>query len=156
MKILATSVYLIRNKEILFLVRNKENDKVHKQGMYLPIGGKIEPGEGIEACAIRETAEESGVIIKSLELKGIDYIRSHMGGDDDWVNFIFVSRDFEGEPKPGNEGHFDWVDIDKIKEANLYEGDKIYLEYLFKFKFFVVEFLYSGFNLLEHKLIISF
>ena len=45
MKKVATSVYLLKNKKILFLVRNKKNDKVHKQEVYLPIGGKVEPAE---------------------------------------------------------------------------------------------------------------
>ncbi len=54
MKQVATSVYLLKDNKILFLVRNKKNDKVHQAGRYLPIGGKIEPGESIEDCAKRE------------------------------------------------------------------------------------------------------
>lgn len=153
MKVIATSVYLVKNKRILFLVRDKKNDTVHKQGMYLPIGGKIEQTESIEECAVREVKEESGITVKSLELKGIDYIRSQDSWREDWINFVFISKDFKGEAKTGNEGHFEWVDIDKIKDRYLYEGDKIYIEYMFKYKFFVVEFLYKDFKLLETKLI---
>jgi len=153
MKKVATSVYLLKDKKILFLVRNKKNDTVHKQGMYLPIGGKVEPAESIEECAIREVKEESGIIVKSLELKGVDYIKSQNSWKDDWVNFVFISKDFKGKAKAGNEGHFEWVDIDKIKNSNLYEGDKIYLQYMFKYKFFVVEFLYKDYKLIETKLI---
>lgn len=156
MKKVTTAVYLIRDNKILFLVRNKAGDTDHKQGMYLPIGGKVELGESLETCAIREVEEESGIKINSLELKGVVYITGQGKAEFDWVNFLYTSSDFNGEAVPGNEGHFEWVDLDKLENANLYPGDKIYLEYLRKYKFFVVEFVYKGYDLISHQLIQKF
>lgn len=153
MKKQTTGVYLIKDNKILFLVRNKQNDLLHKQGMYLSIGGHVELGEGLEECAIREVKEESSITVNSVDLRGIIYIRSQNTGEYDMVMFAFTSSDFEGDAKTGNEGHFEWVDIDKMQEVNLYEGDKIYLELLKKHDFFVIEFLYKGFDLVNHKIL---
>lgn len=152
-KIQTTGVYLIKDNKMLFLVRKKKKDGFHKQGMYLPIGGRVELGESVEACAIREVKEESGITIHSVDLRGILYIRSQNTGEYDLIIFNFTSSDFEGEPVTGNEGHFEWVEMDKIQDQNLYEGDKIYLDLMSKHDFFVIEFLYKGFDLIKHKVL---
>lgn len=153
MKKQTTGVYLLKDNKILFLVRDKKNDKMHQQGMYLPIGGHVELGEGIEKATIREVKEESGITVHSVDLRGILYIRSQNTGDYDIMMFLFTSSDFTGEPVAGREGHFEWVEIDKIQNVNLYAGDKIFLNLLQKHEFFVVEFLYKGFDLVSHKVL---
>lgn len=153
MKKQACGVYLLKDNKTLFLVRKKKDDTTHQQGIYLPIGGKVELGEDIETCAIREVQEESGIRINSLNLVGITLIRGQSLGEDDWINFVFTSSDFEGKPVDGNEGHFEWVDSDKIDGYNLYQGDKIYLKYLKEYKFWVVDLEYDGFKFVGHKLI---
>lgn len=153
MKRQTTGVYLIKDNKMLFLVRHKKNDNKHIQGMYLPIGGHVELGETLEKCAIREVMEESGINVKSVDLKGIVYITGQGKGEWDWVNFVFTSTDFDGEPVTGNEGHFEWVSIDQLESANLYPGDKIYLQYMLMYKLFVAEFVYDDYDLIEHKLV---
>lgn len=153
MKKQTTGVYLLKDNKILFLVRNKKNDKMHQQGMYLPIGGHVELGEGIEEAAIREVKEESGITVHSVDLRGILYIRSQNTGEYDIVMFLFTSSNFIGEPKDGREGRFEWVDIDKIQKINLYEGDKIFLDMLLKHEFYVLEFLYKRFELVNYTIL---
>lgn len=151
MKKQTVGVYLIKDNKMLFLVRKKKNDKMHQQGMYLPIGGHVELGESVESATIREVKEESGITVHSVDLRGILYIRSQNTGDYDIVMFLFTSNDFTGEPIAGREGEFAWMEIDKIQEVNLYEGDKIFLDLLMKHNFFVIDFLYKGFELVEHR-----
>lgn len=153
MKKQTTGVYLLKNDKILFLVRKKTNDTFHKQGMYLPIGGHVELGEGLVEAAIREVKEESGITVHSVDLKGIVYIRSQNTGDYDMIMSVFTSSDFTGEPITGTEGSFAWIPIDKLDQANLYAGDTIFLGLMQKHNFFVVEFLYKGFELVGHNVI---
>ena len=153
MKKQTTGVYLIKDNKILFLVREKKNDKMHRQGMYLPIGGHVELGEGLEEAAIREVKEESGITVHSVDLCGILYIRSQNTGDYDILMSVFTSSDFEGEPVAGNEGKFEWVEIDKVQKVSLYHGDKIFLDLLIKNNFFVIEFLYQQFELINYKIL---
>ena len=103
MKKQTTGVYLLKDDKILFLIRKKKNDAIHKQGMYLPIGGHVELGEGLEAAAIREVQEESGITVHSVQMKGILYIRSQNTGDYEIIMSIFTSSDFTGEPVAGRE-----------------------------------------------------
>ncbi len=153
MKKQTTGVYLIRNNKILFLVREKKQDTRHIQGMYLPIGGHVELGEEVEECAKREVLEESGIKVNSVELKGILFIRGQASGETDIIVSIFTSTDFEGEAVAGNEGHFEWVDQDKLSEINLYEGDKVFLKYLLESQFFVLDLQYKGFEFINYKLL---
>lgn len=150
MKKQTTGVYLIKDNKMLFLVRNKKNDKMHQQGIYLPIGGHVELGESLEEAAIREVKEESGITVHSVDLRGILYIRSQNTGEYDVIMSVFTSSDFSGKPTIGREGSFEWVDLDTIQTLKLYKGDKIFLDLLQKYDFFVVEFLYKGFDLVSH------
>lgn len=126
---------------------------MHQQGVYLPIGGHVELGEGLEEAAIREVKEESGIIVHSVTLRGIVYIRSQNTGDYDIIMSLFTSSDFIGEPVEGREGSFEWVELDQLQTINLYEGDKIFLDLMQHHDFFVVEFLYKGFELVKHKIL---
>jgi 8-oxo-dGTP diphosphatase len=153
MKKQTTGAYLIKDNKMLFLVRNKKNDQMHKSGVYLPIGGHVEVGEGIEEAAIREVKEESGITVNSVDLRGILYIRGQNRGEYDVIMSIFTSNDFKGEPIAGREGTFEWVDKDELEKINLYEGDKIFLKLMKEYEFFVVDFLYEGFDLISHNVL---
>ena len=153
MKKQVTGVYLLRDNQVLFLVRQKKNDDSHIQGIYMPIGGHVELGEGICECAIREVEEESGIKVKSLDLKGVVYIRGQASGQSDTVMFVFTSRDFEGEPVDGNEGTFEWVDRTDFDRINLYEGDREYFKLLFDHQFFVLDYLYKNFEFIDHQVL---
>ncbi|MCF7797724.1 MAG: NUDIX domain-containing protein [Lentisphaeria bacterium] len=67
--ILATLVYVQDGEKTLMLHRVKKENDYHA-GKWNGLGGKFEPGESPEACAIREVAEESGLQIKNPELCG--------------------------------------------------------------------------------------
>jgi 8-oxo-dGTP diphosphatase len=153
MKQTAASIYLIKNNKVLFLVRNKKNDTVHKQGVYLGIGGKVEQGEGIEECIKRETLEEAGITVHSAELKGILYIAGQTVRKEDWTIFLFTSTNFTGEPQAGKEGHFEWIDMKDISKLNVYEGDKVYMQWLFEKQFFAVELHYDRFDFVKYKIL---
>lgn len=153
MKKLFTSTYLTKDNKTLFLVRKKENDHSHIQGIFLPIGGKVEESESLEESAKREVLEESGIRINSLNLKAILYIIGQ-GGTDDLTIFIFESADFRGRPRSGKEGSFIWISNEEIeKKANLYEGDKILLKLMKDHSFVVLELHYKGFEFLSHKIL---
>jgi 8-oxo-dGTP diphosphatase len=139
MKKVATMVYLMRGRKILFLIRNKKDDPVHRQGVYIPLGGKVEDNEGVLACAVRETKEESGLIVSDLKLRGvINYLGGGKNGDD-WTSFLFVGSSFEGEPIDGNEGQLVWVEREELASLDLYPGDTILLKNLFAYSFFVMD-----------------
>ena len=140
---LATLCYVINKKSnsTLMIHRVKKENDYH-QGKWNGLGGKFESGESPEECAIREIKEESGLNVKSVTMKG--FITFPMfDGKEDWYVFLFVSDDFKGELIDSNEGDLAWIQNEKLMEINLWEGDKIFIPWLFKDKFFSAKFNYK-------------
>lgn len=139
---LATLCYVIdkNNNSILMIYRNKKQNDYH-QGKWNGLGGKFEQGESPEECAIREIEEESGLKVSSVKMKG--FITFPMfDGKDDWYVFLFTTDEFNGKLIDSAEGKLEWIPIDKLTEINLWEGDKIFIPWLFQEKFFSAKFHY--------------
>jgi 8-oxo-dGTP diphosphatase len=141
---LATLCYLINrsNNSTLMIYRNKKENDYHK-GKWNGLGGKLEQGESPEECAIREIKEESGLEVKSLKMKGIITFPM-FDGNDDWYVFFFISDQYEGNLINSPEGHLQWIPNEKLIDINLWEGDKIFIPWLFQDKFFSAKFNYEN------------
>jgi len=131
---LATLCYVIDKDKTLMLFRNKKSNDVH-EGKWNGLGGKFEPGETPEECAIREVKEESGLVIKNPLLKG--FITFPMfDGKKDWYVFLFTINNFSGKLIDSREGKLEWIPNNKLLELNLWDGDRIFIPWLFKKDFF--------------------
>lgn len=140
---LATLCYVMdkKNSSTLMIYRNKKEKDYH-EGKWNGLGGKFEPGESPEECAVREIMEESGLLVKSPKMKG--FITFPLfDGKDDWYVFLFVVNDFSGELIDSPEGKLEWVPNKKLTEINLWDGDKIFIPWLFEDKFFSAKFNYE-------------
>ena len=128
----------------------KENDL--NRDKWVGIGGKFEDKESPEECNRREVFEETGLILKSVEYRGIVTFVS-----DKWETeymHIFYSDSFSGEIKECDEGVLEWVKKEKLYSLPIWEGDKIFLELILKDSpFFSLKLVYEGEKLVEHKLI---
>lgn len=139
---LATLCYVMKENKTLMLHRVKKENDYHK-GKWNGLGGKFEAGESPEECAKREILEESGLIIENPLLKGIvtfpmfDKVK-------DWYVFLFTINKFSGELIHSDEGNLEWIDNDKLTDLNLWEGDKIFIPWLFQDKFFSAKFNYEN------------
>jgi 8-oxo-dGTP pyrophosphatase MutT (NUDIX family) len=56
---------------------------------YTP-GGGVEPGEGLRAAAVRELAEEIGLVVPPAALEGPVWLRRYVGR---WVDTLVDSRE---------------------------------------------------------------
>ncbi len=147
--ILATLLYVQRDGKTLMLYRNKKENDYH-EGKWNGLGGKFEQGESAEECAIRELKEESGLIAKSLKMKGFITF-PNFDGENDWHVFIFTIDKFEGELIDSPEGKLEWIPNEKLTELNLWEGDKIFIPWLFQDKFFSAKFIYVNKKFIDYK-----
>lgn len=141
---LATLCYVIDkyNNSTLMIHRIKKENDYH-EGKWNGLGGKFEAGESPEECAVREIKEESGLIVKSLRLCGFITF-PNFDGIEDWYVFIFTVNDFEGTLIDSTEGKLEWIANNKVTELNLWEGDKIFLEWLYHDNFFSAKFNYEN------------
>ncbi len=146
---LATLCYIQKDGKTLMLYRNKKENDYH-EGKWNGLGGKFEPGESPEDCAIREIKEEAGLDVKNLNLKG--FITFPMfDGKDDWYVFLFVIDDFEGELINSPEGKLEWIPNDELLNLNLWEGDRIFIPWLFQDKFFSAKFNYEDGKFIDYE-----
>lgn len=131
--IVATLGYILSpdKKKTLLVHRNKRDDDQHL-GKYNGLGGKMEPEEDIYQCLVREIYEEAGIHCTEAVLRGTINWTGFGPNGENWFGFIYRIDAFEGVPKAENEeGKLDWVDIDKIMELPMWEGDKYFLPLVF-------------------------
>ena len=131
--ILATLAYIMSpdGKRVLLIHRNRRPDDPHL-GKYNGLGGKLEPGEDIVACIRREIREESGIECDELVLRGTISWPGFGKHGEDWFGFIFRVDRWCGTARSDNsEGTLEWVELDRLLELPLWEGDRFFLPLVF-------------------------
>ncbi len=106
---------LISNKEGLYLAEllNKEIPG----GVWVPPGGKLQIGETLRDCAIRETMEELGI---QVQITGLFGISEKPYGDGIWTFLYYTGRIVSGEPKimePGKILELRYINLEKFSNA---------------------------------------
>lgn len=137
-----TLCYICRGDEILLLHRIKKENDANKD-KWIGIGGKFEEGESPEECLVREVREETGLILRNWEYRGIVTFVS-----DQWETeymHLFTSDQFEGEMTDCPEGVPEWIKRKRFDSLPQWEGDKIFLRLLWqKEPFFSLKLKYKG------------
>lgn len=120
----STLVYVRRDGRTLMLRKARG----HQRGKWNGLGGKAEPGEMPEACAIREVREESGLEIEELAYRGM-IVFPRFDGTNDWYVWIYLAR-ATGDPSAGDEGELAWIPDGDLSRLELHEGDRVFLPWL--------------------------
>jgi 8-oxo-dGTP diphosphatase len=131
--ILATLGYVLSadRRQVLLIHRNRRPDDAHF-GKYNGLGGKLDPGEDVVSGLCREVREEAGIECLDLRLRGTISWPGFGKHGEDWFGFIFIVDRWSGTPTEGNEeGNLEWVDVARILELPLWEGDRFFLPLVF-------------------------
>lgn len=117
--IAATIAVVIRESRVL-LIRRANPPDIGRWGFP---GGKIEMGETVEACALRELREETGIAGQALRvLTAVDAfdrasereLRQH------FVLVAVLCRWLEGEPVAGDDAlEAAWFEFEALEDADL-------------------------------------
>ncbi|HWY88846.1 MAG TPA: 8-oxo-dGTP diphosphatase [Gemmataceae bacterium] len=132
--ILATLGYVLSadGSQVLLIHRNRRAGDPHL-GKYNGLGGKIEPGEDVVAGMRREIREEAGLECDALVLRGTVSWPGFGKGGEDWFGFIFRIDRWHGTTRLDNpEGSLEWIDVERILELPLWEGDRYFLPLVFE------------------------
>lgn len=134
--------YIEQDGRYLMLHRTKKKQDPN-EGKWIGIGGKFEAGESPEECAMREVAEETGLTLTALRLRGIVTFVSDVCPTE--YMFLFTADRFEGQLRPCPEGDLAWVEKEKVFSLPLWEGDRIFLRLLAEgHAFFSLKLSYHG------------
>src|SRR5262245_46837507 len=131
--IVATLGYVLSpdGGQVLLVHRNRRPDDNHL-GKYNGLGGKLHAGEDVVACMRREVREEAGLECEEMVLRGTISWPGFGKGGEDWLGFVFRIDRFSGEPLAENaEGTLTWIDVGRILELPLWEGDRHFLPLVF-------------------------
>ena len=143
----STLCYITRGDEVLMLHRVKKKNDLNKD-KWIGIGGKFEAQESPDECLLREAMEETGLRLTSWRCRGVVTFLS-----DTWEGeymYLFTADGFEGMLKECDEGELQWVPRAFLDELPKWEGDRIFLDLLWRdAPFFLLKLRYSGEVLVE-------
>lgn len=105
--------------------------KPPNEGMFSPIGGKVETsvGESAHDCAVREIREEAGfdIAIDELHLTGIVSEKAYEG-ENHWLIFIYeVTRPIghdEIADMHFDEGVLEWIRVEDVAGLDIPDTDR--------------------------------
>jgi 8-oxo-dGTP diphosphatase len=95
----------------------------HGDGTYAWCGGHVEFGETLEACAIREVQEETGLAVVSLELLCVSNIIAY---GKHYIDFEFLTEVAPGEPQvkePDRIESWAWYALDQLPSPLFKAGE---------------------------------
>jgi 8-oxo-dGTP diphosphatase len=132
--ILATLAYVLSldGRRVLLVHRNRRPNDQHF-GKYNGLGGKLDPAEDVVTGMLREVREEAGIECHSFSLRGTVSWPGFGQQGEDWFGFIFRVETWSGQAKDENaEGDLEWVEVDRLLELPLWEGDRYFLPLVFE------------------------
>lgn len=131
--ILATLGYILSgNRQQTLLVHRNRREHDQHLGKYNGLGGKMEPGEDIYHCLVREIREEAGIDCLEAVLRGTINWTGFGPNGEDWFGFIFRIERFSGTPRTSNaEGELVWHPVADILDLPMWEGDRFFLPMVF-------------------------
>jgi 8-oxo-dGTP diphosphatase len=104
-------VIVIRDGKILMGKRKN----AHGSGQWAPPGGHLEFGETVEACAIRELEEETGIKAQTCTLGGWE--NTVFSEEKHYITLFAYVTDFVGEPavlEPEKCEKWDWFPVSAL------------------------------------------
>jgi 8-oxo-dGTP diphosphatase len=110
-------------------------------------GGRIDPGETAERCAVREVEEELGVVAQEVSERGdlsfqfIDGFSIHAR--------VFTATGIAGEPRETEEAIPLWFPLGAIPYAEMWADDELWLPLLLAGKRFSGRFVFDGDAMLD-------
>ncbi|MEM9535143.1 MAG: 8-oxo-dGTP diphosphatase [Cyanobacteria bacterium P01_E01_bin.45] len=142
----ATLVFVIRQGEILLIrkLRGLGAGKINGPG------GRLEPGESLLDCAVREVQEELRVTPIGLEYGGeirfqfVDGYSLHV--------HCYRATDIVGQPQATDEAIPLWSALEDIPYDDMWDDDRIWLPQLIAKQLFSGQFLFEGDRLLDYAL----
>ena len=135
---LATLLFIFRGEEVL-LIRKKRGLGA---GKINGPGGKIDPGETPEQCAVREVEEELGV--RAAEVSEIGLLRFQFADGLGLLCHVFRAEAFAGTAVETDEAIPLWTKLNAIPFDEMWADDRLWFHHLISRRKFVGNFEFDG------------
>lgn len=145
----ATLMFIIRDGEIL-LIRKKRGLGA---GKINGPGGRIDPGETPEVCAVREAQEELHITPRNIVFAGDLFFQFADGFK--LRGYVYHASTFDGEPTETDEAAPIWTRVDGIPYDEMWADDRYWIPYMLAGRTFCGRFLFSGDHMLGYSLTAS-
>lgn len=113
--------FLHCGNDYLFIHRNKKKDYKVDSNRLNAIGGKLEKGENFLQAVIRETKEETGLVITPQDIKLAGVVRMQGGYEQDWMMCFFKVTVPDKKIPLGMEnaeGELMWMNKNEVLKSN--------------------------------------
>ena len=138
-------VMILKGNSVLLGKRHvdpaKADSALHGEGSWTMPGGKLHFREEFEEGAVRETQEETGIVLNKKDLKVIS-LSSDIRSDAHFVTVGMLCTKFGGEPKvmePEEITEWKWFPLDKLPTPLFPPSKKIIENYMAK-RFYMYSF----------------
>ena len=141
--ITATLMFVFRDNEVLLIRKKRGLGKGKINGP----GGKLEPGESLLECAIRETKEEVCITPHTISPAGelffqfVDGLSIHCS--------VFRSEGYSGQPSETEEANPFWCSIDELPFDEMWEDDVTWFDLLIKKTYFTGNYIFDQERMLD-------
>ena len=147
--ITATLMFVFRDNEVLLIHKKRGIGKGKINGP----GGKLEPGESLLECAIRETKEEVCITPHTISPAGelffqfVDGLSIHCT--------VFRSEGFSGQASETDEANPFWCSLDELPFDEMWEDDVTWFDLLIKKTYFTGNYIFDEERMLDAVVCIS-
>ena len=136
------------NVAVSMIVADEQSGKIlliqqYGRPAYILVAGYVNRGEQVEHAAVREIKEETGLTVTEYRYRGIVTFISDVW-ETEYMH-LFTVTGFRGEVSECDEGDLEWIDVDRLLELPMWEGDRIFLNLLASDSpFFSLKLKYEG------------
>jgi 8-oxo-dGTP diphosphatase len=142
----ATIVYIVVEGSVL-LIRKKRGLGAGK--INAP-GGRLEPGETLEECAIREVREELLITPHGLELIGENLFQFVDGYS--LHAHVFRASGLSGTPTETDEAAPLWYPVNNLPYDEMWEDDQLWVPLVLSRTRFHARYIFDGDRMLDYEL----
>ena len=121
---IATLGIVRKDNEILLSEKKKGEIGI---GVVCGPGGKLDPGETLPECLIRETREELEVELDPASLELVAVIDFYTGSEIDFRVYVYRAKILSGEIHETADMIPKWYPLDDLPFARMYEADRHWL-----------------------------
>lgn len=135
-----TTLCLLRHQDRVLLAMKKRGFGAGKWNGY---GGKVMPGESIEASVKREAQEEGHVVLRNLRNCGLLHF-SFEGSDLTIECHVFWTDAWDGTPEETEEMAPRWFPANALPYGEMWAGDPLWMPLLLSGRTFAATFHFSA------------